>query len=70
MCSNFRAHAEILNRSGEQIQNTFHVFKCNRLKPPEERIKHFIAFFGNIYPDICSIFVYKHNPEPTQTWTK
>ena len=65
MCSNFRAHAEILNR-----QNVFHVFKYNRLRTPEERIKHFIAFFGNIYPDICSIFVCKHSPQPTQTWTK
>ena len=52
-----------------QMLAALHVFKCNRFRTPCRSHQNVIAF-GNIYPDICSISVYKHNPQPTKTWTK
>ena len=64
MCSNFRAH-EILNTCRTHLL-------CSNVTDLKylQTHKNLIAFFGNIYPDICTIFVYKHNPQPTKTWTK
>ena len=55
----------------DHMQNAFYVFKYNRLRTPAECTKNIIPFFGNIYPDICSIFLYKHYPKPQRlNWTK
>ena len=52
----------------EHMQNAFYVFKYNRFRTLAE---HIIPFWGNIYPNICSIFLYKHILNPQRlNWSK